>query len=113
MKTKEELLEYSVKMLNRGDSFAAIHSYLKRNCDDEQTIKEIFIAVDEIGREQRNQEDTKIDFKDFFTYGRIIGLVVVGLGVFLMVTLWDKGFIATLPFVLIGIGVLGVFGKIK
>lgn len=112
MSTKKELLEYGIKMINRGDSFAAVHDYLKRNCGDEELVKEVFTILNTLKFEGKIGA-VKTEKRNTLTFGKILGIVCLIAGIVLLKVLWSKGFVSTIPFVFIGVGILGISGAMK
>jgi len=112
MKSKKDLLEYVIKMRQRGDSWSAVLGYLKRNCDNEELVKEVFREVDKLDRENnwssRKNEKNKIPLRSV-----IFGLFFLLTGFALFGFLWGKGWISIVPIFMIGIGILGITGAIK
>jgi hypothetical protein len=112
MKTKEELLAYAIKMKKRGDTFVDIRNYLNRNCDKEDLINGIIKTVDKL--ENENQIKIADDRKsDKSVLNLIIGGILILGGIVMVFFLWGQGFVSTIPFILIGIGILALTGAIK
>ena len=112
MNTKEELQNYAIKMINRGDTYSSIHNYLKRNCDNEVWIKEIISEIDKLEKEGKVgvKKATKTNS---FGLGKIFGIIFMAAGLFLVSFTWGKGVISTVPFIVIGVGILAFTGAIK
>ena len=110
VKSKKELLEESLKIYQRGDGFRSIRNYLERNTTDENLIKEIIQIVsnnkDKI--EVSEGRANKVPVRNY-----IFGSLFLLFGLILLTFLWEKGFIATLPIILMGIGILALTGVIK
>jgi len=112
MSTKEELLKCGIKMINRGDSFYAVQDYLKRNCGDEEMVKEVFTILNAMKMEGKIGA-VKTEKRNALTFGKILGIICLVSGLVLMTVLWNKGFVSTIPFFLIGVGILGISGAMK
>ena len=100
-KTKEELLQYAAKMRQRGDTYVEIIRYLERNTSDEQTIKDVINVISELEKLVKPVEKKK----NRPILNIILGFGFLIFGFFLIFVLWGRGFVATLPFVMIIIGV--------
>lgn len=105
MKSKDELLAYSKQIIERGDGYRAVLNYLKTNCDDEDMIKEIISEVQASESKEPEAPQTK---KKLSFYKLIFGGAFVLSGIFLLTILWSRGYIATLPFLLIGSGIYAI-----
>lgn len=107
MKTKEELLEYAIKMRSRDDSYRSMINYLNNNCDDEEVVREIVRTVDQMEKEKKIKTEA-IKLKEPLNLNLIMGGLLIVIGIGLIRILWDKGYISTLPFILIGIGLVSI-----
>jgi len=100
MTSKEELLNYAIEMRKRGDTYRAMIAYLENNCDDEETVKEIVRTVDKM--EKENQIKVQVEKKNKPSFMNItLGVLFLLLGIILMFFLWGKGWVSTVPFILI------------
>ncbi len=113
VKTKEELLQYALKMRERGDTYRSVINYLNRNTDDEGLKKEIIQEVDRLEKENPGKNQLKPGSDSPSKFSIIMGVLFLGFGAILIPFLWNKGFISTIPFILIGIGVTALVGLIK
>jgi len=111
-KTKKELLEYAIKMRQRGDTYRTIMQYLERNCDEKDVIKEIISSLDLLEKQQHIKVNQSTTQNNLFI-SKFIGALFIILGIFLIIFLWKQGFIAWLPLGLVIIGLFGITGKIK
>ena len=103
--SKEQLLEYAIKMRERGDRYTSIINYLNRSTDDEALKTSIIKELDELERSQNLNLPAEPKLT-YFTINRIVGLIIMIAGGILMSYLWDLGFISTIPFIIIGVGFL-------
>jgi hypothetical protein len=110
--THEELVKYAIEMRRRGDSYVAVRNYLVKNCSDEETIGRVITEVDNYEKNHMAKEVDKKPFA-FLNINILLGAIFLVAGIILMFFLWDKGLISTVPFILIGIGVLALTGAIK
>jgi hypothetical protein len=110
--TQEEVVKYAIEMRTRGDSYVAIRNYLVKNCADEDAINK---ALTEVDNYEKNHMAKVVDKKPFafLNINIMLGVIFLVAGIILMFFLWDKGLISTVPFILIGIGVLALTGAIK
>jgi hypothetical protein len=56
---KDRLLQYSIKMIERGDHFSDILSYLKRKGADNELTKEIIVILEEHRKLLENRKSQK------------------------------------------------------
>ena len=110
--THEELVKYAIEMRKRGDSYIAVRNYLVKNCSDEETIDKVVTEVDNYKKNHLVKEADKKPLA-FLNINILLGVVFLVGGIILMFFLWNKGLISTVPFILIGIGVLALTGAIK
>ncbi|MEM7163721.1 MAG: hypothetical protein AAF487_14940 [Bacteroidota bacterium] len=107
-KSYEELLEYAQKIIERGDGWASLRTYLDSNSDREDWKKEII-------QKMRDFEDT-LDKKGHerikapkSTYDYVLGFGGILFGIFLIyafLTIDANGiWIGTIPFAFIGLGI--------
>lgn len=112
-KTKDELILYAVKMRQRGDRYRSILSYLEKNCENPEQVQEIIAIVDQMETKKILEVDHTQGVKENNTYN-IFGYAFIAGGILLMIFLWNKGWVASVPFVMIGMGIYGIKeGKIK
>ncbi len=111
-KTKEEMLNYAVNMRLRGDNYRAILNYLERHTSDQNLINEIINSVDLL--EKNNEIKPLIEKKNKLSFINVVlSSVLILLGLYLVFSLWGEGYIATLPFLIIGLGIWTLSGKMK
>lgn len=108
-KSKEELLSYSIKILQRGDGYRAVMSYLERYTSDEKIISEIMKSL-RTQEKHTEVERCQASEKEKSPERILLGIFLLLLGSFLTFFLWNQGFITKLPIALILIG-MGVFSK--
>ncbi len=106
-KSKEELLAYALKMRERGDRYRSILAYLERECNDQQTIDHVISIVDNMESKKTLKVDKSMGVKPDYT-SLIFGSLFIGSGLFLVVFLWEKGWISIIPFILISMGIYGL-----
>ena len=103
----QELLDYAIKMRERGDTYRRIDSHVNSNVVDEAEASRILKKVVEM-----EENGTLIVEDPNASTGVntevIIGGVIAGLGVALFFALKGRGFISTLPIVLTGIGAVAI-----
>lgn len=108
--SKADLLAYGQKMLERGDSWRSVRSYLSQKLSDDSQINEIIKTLSELERNGHIvvvQDASKARQK---TWSIIIGLFLMGLGVFLFSFLWYSGWIAILPLLIFVAGIVVLYG---
>ena len=110
-KSPEELLEYTIGRRKRGVSYRSILSYLNLHCDDPEIREKILEGLDKLENEGHIKPEPPA--KTSHTYNTILGMVLMIFGATLAVFLWNHGWIATLPFAMIGAGFLSFQGKLK
>lgn len=103
-KTKEELMEYAVKMRVRGDTYRSILNYLQMNSSDENLINEIISRIDQLEK-KKIISTTPENTTEQPTLNLFIGSFLSFLGIGLIFFLWGKGYLSTVPFLIIGLGV--------
>lgn len=109
-KTKEEMMEYAIQMRLRGDTYREMLAYLNRYTKDEAIIKEIISKVDNLEKTKRIKAPERGGSISSFSV--ILGILFIVAGIALIIFLWDRGFIAGLPVLLIIIGFGALSGKI-
>ena len=111
-KTKEELLDYAIKMRVRGDTYRSLLNYLQTNYSDKSIVSEIIAHVDQLEKAKSilpdSQNKTNISGMNIF-----LGCLCLFSGIVLIFFLWEKGWISTIPFFLMGIGVYALSGGMK
>ena len=100
-KTTEELLQYAAKMRQRGDTYFEIKRYLERNASDEQTINDVVAIISELEKVAKPVQKKK----NIPILNIVLGSCFLISGFILLFVLWGQGFVATLPFIMIIIGV--------
>ena len=112
MKTTDELTAYGKKILERGDDYRAVMNYLKRNSEDEDQIRLVIKRLNDMEKagliKQPEDPSDKVSVLD-----KIVGLIFITGGFLLVALLWQRGFIATLPLVLVAAGIAAITGKLK
>ena len=109
--SKDQLLAYSVKIINRGDRFTSVMNYLDRNCDDENLKQEILKTIDEM--QSKGEIGPKAMNEPKIGLSQAMGLLFLVGGIAMTIFLWDSGFVSTVFVILIGIGALGLSGAMK
>ncbi len=110
MATEAELLAYGRKMLERGDSWRSVRSYLTKKLSDDSQINEIIQTLSELERNGHIVVVQDVSKSRKKTWNIIIGLSLMGLGVFLFSFLWYSGWIATLPLIIFVAGLVVLNG---
>ncbi|MCD4791644.1 MAG: hypothetical protein K8R54_00295 [Bacteroidales bacterium] len=109
-KSKDEMLKYAVQMRERGDTYRDMLAYIKRYTNDEAIIKEIISEVDSLEKRKRiNTPERGSNSGSMISI--IFGSIFLVSGVILIFFLWGKGFVSTIPFILIAIGIAAFSGK--
>lgn len=111
-KTKEELMEYAVKMRVRGDTYRSILNYLQMNSSDENLINEIISRIDQLEK-KKIISITPENTTEQPTLNLFIGSFLSFLGIGLIFFLWGKGYLSTVPFLIIGLGAWVLTGGSK
>ena len=111
-KTKEEIQEYAIIMRGRGESYRTILNYIKSKTSDEDTITDIISHLDQLEK-SNNLKISKEYPGNLSITNTLLGSLFLISGIVLIFFLWGKGFISTIPFMLIGIGMLALTGGIK
>ena len=103
-KTKEEMMEYAIKMRVRGDDYRSILNYLQLYSSDKNLIDEIISEIDQL---EKNKiiTSTLENTTEPQTVNLLLGSLFSLSGIVLIFFLWGKGFISTIPFLIIGMGV--------
>jgi hypothetical protein len=113
-KTNGALLEYGKKMLEHGDSWRSVRSYLANQTPDEDQVNSIIKTLSDLEREGHiidhliSPENESKARKVKWNY--IIGFTLMGLGVFLFSFLWYSGWIAILPLIIFVAGLIVING---
>ncbi len=105
-KTKEELLNYALKMYLRGETFRSIMGYLERNTSDQETVKQIIASLDKFEKENKIERHKEKDRPS--TINLIMGIIFIAGGAWLTYYLWGRGFVAILPLLLIITGLFAI-----
>jgi hypothetical protein len=79
---KDRLLQYSVKMIERGDRFSDILTYLKRKGADNELTKEILAKLEEHRKFLENSKEQK-KLYPVSTAKIVFGVLFFGLTVYL------------------------------
>jgi len=108
-KSKEELLKYSIEMRLRGDTYRDMLAYLQRWTNDDKIIKEIIATVDKLEKEQKISTPKYENSASIVSI--VLGLTFIIGGIALIFVLWNKGFVASLPIILIVIGFGALSGR--
>jgi len=113
-KSYEELLDYSKKIIERGDGWRALKAYLDKNCNNLQWREEILQKV----REFENTFEKKGHLRqkaERTNYDIILGVGGITFGLILLCLCFfafDAGIIvATIPFAFIGLGIRQLLNK--
>ena len=110
--SKEELLKYALQMRIQGDRYRSILDFLNRNCEDEETVKEVIRTIDKLEKEKKitiqppQKEKTRIS-----PINLLFGGLFLTFGLILTISLWNQGFISNVPFILIAIGIMALTGS--
>jgi uncharacterized membrane protein len=102
-KSKQELLQYAIKMRQRGDTYYYIKQYLERNASDPQTVNDVIALLSELEKVAKPLQ--KKTSRRVPTLNIVLGIGFVVGGIVLFFMLWEKGFVAVLPFLLVIIGI--------
>ena len=100
VKTKDNLLLEATKMRRHGKSYPEILKYLEHESSDEQIIGEIISVVENtvvISPERR-------DIRSIFS--TLVSAALLSSGFVLSFLLWEQGYLAILPFILLGAGII-------
>ncbi|MCB0477427.1 MAG: hypothetical protein KDC84_04655 [Crocinitomicaceae bacterium] len=103
MNSKKELKEYAIRMFDRGDSYRTIFTYLHNNCESEEEVQSIISSVREHEKKQKTKKENLSE--KWFNLNIIIPILLIVFGGIMVNMLWGKGFVSTLPFVVILIGI--------
>lgn len=98
--SERELLKRSLAILQRGDGYRAIRSFLRSNCDEEtedQIIASLVAHEKQYGIEKKVAADENSQSK-FYKY---FGLFMMAFGCYLI---WHYGWFAVLPITIVGLG---------
>jgi hypothetical protein len=108
-KSEKELLIYAVKMHQRGDSWRDIVGYLERNTDDKDAIARIVKSMDVLD----DKDKSKKHRKKYSLINILAGVALIAIGVFLIWHLWERGFVALLPCILVISGIVALCSNNK
>jgi hypothetical protein len=105
-----ELLEYGRKMLERGDSWRSVRSYLTRKTSNETEVNDIIKTLSIMERDghitaPKNNWKSKTN-----KWNLILGFLLMGASVFLFSFLWYSGWLVGLPILLFGAGLVVING---
>jgi hypothetical protein len=109
-KTIEELKKVSLRKIERGDTYASVFNYLKRNTEDNGLIEEIITQLkmkEDQGLIQYDEQETS----EGFGINQIMGYILIFGGTALTVFLWNRGWVAFLTPILIIVGFYGIRNK--
>jgi len=105
----EKIEAYAVRMRKRGDSYGEIKKFLSSQWPNKQEVQR---AIDKVKKLEKQKllviEPGK---KTYSIRNIVIGGIVACLGVFLATSLWDRGWISTVPMIMIGAGLYGMAQK--
>ena len=105
----EKIEAYAVRMRKRGDSHGEIKKFLSSQWPNKQEVQR---AIDKVKKLEKQKllviEPGK---KTYSIRNIVIGGIVACLGVFLATSLWDRGWISTVPMIMIGAGLYGMAQK--
>ncbi len=99
-------------MRSRGDTYRSMLGYLQSQTNDKEMISRIISEVDKLEK-QKTINPEKPDLSKFSTTNVMMGLILLCGGIILLFFLWGKGWVSTVPFILIGIGLAALTGIIK
>lgn len=112
MKSLEQHITKCISILERGDNFIAVHNYLNYQKVSAEDQKKIIAAVQEIQANGHIEIKEPRELRPNHEEDRILGVALILLGLFLIYFLWGKGFVATLPILLVVIGIMALKGQI-
>lgn len=104
------LIEYGRKMLELGDSWRSVRSYLVNKTSDEAKVNQIVKTLSELEREGHIIQTANKAKGQRKKLNIILGLFLMGLGVFLFSFLWFSGWIAVLPLLIFVAGLVVING---
>ncbi|MCB0735102.1 MAG: hypothetical protein KDC76_10995 [Bacteroidetes bacterium] len=110
-KSTEELFGYVLKMRERGDDWRAVRNYLNRYSEDDELKQNIIRKVDVMEKEGTVKPPT--ERKGPTQWEVFIGGIVFLAGLILMIELWEKGWVATAPVLMMGAGLAGMSGTMS
>lgn len=110
---REEALAYALKMRVRGDNYSQIQKFISSRVGEEMSMA----IISEIAKKEEAKEFKVKPPKKELDTGKLLGVLfgsvfLIGGVVLLFVTL-DNNIIASMPYVLMGIGAIALFGGIK
>jgi len=108
---RNELFNYAKKMRVRGDEYNDILRFLERNTHDKLQIEEILKSIQVLEKKGVVEVPRQKTSRNLF--GIFIGIALIAFGSFLMKSLWNDGYIAIIPFILVGLGIMALFNKIN
>ena len=97
-------------MLERGDSWRSVRSYLLRKTEDENQVNDLVKVLSEMEREGLiviQQDKTKSNKR---TRNLIAGFILMGVGVFSFSFLWYSGWLVGLPIIIFVAGMIVING---
>ena len=105
------MLEYAIQMRLRGDTYRDMLNYLNRHTNDDTIIKDIISKVDNLEKGKRIKAPER-GRSSISSLSAVLGVIFIVAGIALIFFLWDKGFIASLPIILIIIGFTALSGRL-
>ncbi len=107
-----DTFNYCKAILERGDSWRAVHNYLvgqEVSVEDREKIIDALRKLEDGGHLQKitGESSRRFDFQ------KILGFVVMVFGIVMVVMLWDRGWVSTIPFFVIGYGAWAMTGGSK
>ena len=107
---QDELLANGRKMLEKGDSWRLVRSYLSLQLSDEVKVNEIIKTLSVMEREGHITIHKVNSKARRNKWNLILGILLMGISIFLFSFFWYTGWIVILPISLFGTGLVVING---
>lgn len=101
MEHRKNLLDKAIEMRERGERYPSIVAHLRHNCKDEEEVRSIITEMAEL---EKSGEVKHKKASQFSSINLIGGIGIIAIGCVLMYYSWGKGFIFSLPLVVVALG---------
>jgi hypothetical protein len=109
LKTFADIEAYAIRMRKRGDTYREIRKFLSSQWPN---VQEVEAAIQKVRKLEKERllviEPGK---RTYSIRNLVIGGIVACLGVFLATSLWNRGWISTVPLFMIAAGLFGMTKK--
>lgn len=105
---KNEIIEYAVKMRERGETYRSIHNYLNQREVDDDLRRLAIAAVSEMEKANGIERPRYSSKRKITNVEKICGALIMVVSALSIVYLWGKGWVLGASFagIFIGLGVM-------